>query len=226
MANRRAPDVCVATHRTDPDRTRPAADGLRLCPGCRGGLERNITELPGRHADVEDQLSNSGTSTGPAVSGSPSSPLPFNPAAAALLSQIHHDLAWVTHLVLDERGLVGPGPSVAAMCAWLGRHVDWLAAHPDAGVFRDVFAELAGRAMGVIDPRRQPLHIGPCIEQVPAVVAGSTQPCDGHLYATIARDGDPASTMWCDTCTLTLTTAQWHRYGKRYQAAQRERITS
>jgi hypothetical protein len=78
--------------------------------------------------------------------------------------------------------------------------------------FKDVFAELVGRAYSVIDPARLPLVLGPCIEQIDG------EPCPGMVKVAVRRDGDPTpSVMWCDGCDLELDTTQWHRYGRRLQ---------
>jgi hypothetical protein len=206
-----SPHLCQATHRHDPDRPRHAADGLNLCPGCRTALARHVRDLPELHADVLAQLPTGGTATGPAVSGSRTPPLPYNTRAGDWLGQCRHDLLWITSLVAAERGIGGPPPNPGAQCAWLERHLDWLAAHPDAGPFKDVFAELVGRAYSVIDPARLPLVLPVrCIEVV------DEQPCGGVLRATVRRDDDPTpSIIWCDSCDLELDTTQWHRYGRR-----------
>lgn len=209
---RRTEVLCQATHRHEPDRPRHAADGLNLCPGCRAALARHVRDLPELHADVLAQLPTGGTSTGPAVSGSRTPPLPYNTRAGDWLGQARHDLRWITSLVSAERGISGPPPNPGAQCVWLERHLDWLAAHGDAGPFKDTFAEFVGRAYSIIDPARLPLVLGPCIETIDG------EPCGGTVKVTVRRDGDPTpSEMYCDTCDLSLDTTQWHRYGRRYQ---------
>jgi hypothetical protein len=221
VTRRTAPALCQAEHSRDPQRPRPAADGLNLCHGCLTGLRRNLTDLPALHAEVEAQLPAGSSAGGPAVSGTPSPRLPVNLRAGEVLSQIAHDLAWHVHLVTDQRGLTGPAPNPAAMCAFLLRHADWLAARPEAGDVRAVFSELAGRCWGVIDPARAPLPLGPCTERL-----DDGGDCDGQLYATVRRPGDTSpSTLWCDTCQLELDTRQWHRFGVRYQAG-RQRLSA
>lgn len=207
-----APALCQAAHRSEPGRPRQAADGINLCPGCHTALGRNLAALPTLHVDVLDSLPVAGRTDGPAVSGSRTPPLPYNPRAGDWLSQLAHDLAWIVALVADRRGLKElPGPGPAAQCGWLKKHVNWLAAHPDAGVFKDVFSELVGRGYSVIDPSRLPLLIGPCQE------LWEDMPCEGILRASVRRDGDPApSEIWCDVCDLRLDTTQWHRFGRRY----------
>lgn len=207
-----SPALCQATHRHDPDRARHAADGLNLCPGCHAALGRNLHDLPELHADVLAQLPTGSISSGPAVSGTRTPPLPFNPRAGDLLAQMRHDLRWLTELVAIERGLTGPPPNPGAQCAWLERHADWLAAQPDAGAYKDTVSELVGRSYGVIDPGRLPLVLPVrCVELVDG------EPCGGVLKATVRRDDDPTpSVIYCDMCPLQLDTTQWHRFGRRY----------
>lgn len=207
-----APALCTARHRRNPDQPRTAADGLNLCAGCHAALRRHLTDLPALHADVVDQMPARSDNVGPAVSGSRTTPLPYNPRAGDLLSQMRHDLGWLVALVATERGLAAaPGPNPAVQCAWLVRHVDWLAARPDAGAYKDMVAELVGRSYNVIDPARLPLVIGPCIEVL------DDGRCGGMLFASVRRDGDPRpSEIWCDGCEVLLDTTQWHRFGRRY----------
>lgn len=212
MTRRRDPALCTATHRGDPDRPRAAADGINLCGGCHAALGRHLNELPALVLDVLDQLPARNDSAGPAVSGSREAPLPYNPRAGDLLGQMRHDLGWLVAMVAAERGLaVAPGPNPAVQCAWLVKHVDWLAARPDAGAYKGVISELMGRAYSVIDPARLPVYVGPCVEIV------DNELCVGVLFATVRREGDPrASEIFCDACTLVLDPAQWNKFGRRY----------
>ncbi|YCK35157.1 hypothetical protein ACNF49_14040 [Actinomadura sp. ATCC 39365] len=207
------PVLCQARHRHEPDRPRAAADGLNLCPGCRIALGRHIRDLPELHADVLAQLPTGRDTAAPPVTGSRTPPLPYNTRAGDWLAQTRHDLRSITSLVSVERGIAGPPPNPGAQCAWLERHADWLAAHPNAGAFKDMFAEQVGRAYSIIDPARLPLVLPVrCIEPV------DDEPCGGILRATVRRDDDPTpSVIWCDGCDLELDTTQWHRYGRRLQ---------
>ncbi|MDF5758595.1 hypothetical protein [Spongiactinospora sp. TRM90649] len=215
MSRRADPLLCEATHRRDPDRPRQAAPGLRLCPGCHAALGRHLAALPELYADVTDSLPTGGTGTGPAVSGSHGTPLPYNPRAGDWLSQVEHDVDHLVRRVVTERGLTPPRPTVPTMCGWLAPHTDWLAAHPDAGPVRDILAELVGQAYAILDPARRPLTIGPCVEQL------DDGPCDGTLRATVRRDDDVRqSEIYCDSCDLTLDTTQWHKFGRRYGRAR------
>lgn len=208
---RRAEVLCTATHRSQPDQPRTAADGIHLCPSCRTALDRHLTTLPTLHADVLDSLPTAGHNDGPAVTGTREPALPYNPAAGDWLAQLRHDLAWLTNLVTTERGITHPPPAPAQQCAWLQRHAEWLAAQPDAGAYKDALASLVGRGYAVTDPDRRPLTIGPCIQQL------DDGPCDGIIYVNVPRDGDTTpAVMWCDVCDLQLDATQWNRFGKRY----------
>ncbi|MGI5268842.1 hypothetical protein ACQEUU_06805 [Nonomuraea sp. CA-218870] len=196
------PALCQARHlhRHDPDRPRHAADGINLCGECRAAFGRALAALPDLYADVLAQLPATRTAVGPPVSGSRTQPLPYNPRAGDLLSQFRHDLGWLTAFVAAERGLHAPVPSPSAQCLWLGRHVDWLAAHPDAGAFKDMVAEWTARAFNVIDPARLPVVVGPCIGAL------DDGPCDGMLFATVRRDGDHRRRRSTATCARSCWT--------------------
>jgi hypothetical protein len=132
----------------DPDtgELRPdlAAPGFLLCWTCRDRLAADLTRLPDICADLESALANTGSNAGgPVVSGSRERALPINIAAAYARTEIQPVLlSWVV-LVVEQRGINPPArirdPDVLAR--WLGRHVDWLAAHPAAGDAAEEIAE-------------------------------------------------------------------------------------
>lgn len=221
---------CIATHRSDPDRPRRAADGLLMCLGCVGGMHRHLAELPDLTGQVVASMPKTRTAGAAYVSGSREPALPVNLSAGELRWQIGHDLFYWAHEVAVLRGInLPPDGRVSTVCAWLDRHVDWLAARPLGADFREVLIELSGHAFGVIDPDRRPVHLGRCVE-----VAEDGQLCDGWLFASVLDVDDPRpSKIWCDYCPLAMTAEQWFRFGKRYhvrlaaiEQAERERMAS
>lgn len=210
----RTETVCLSTHRTDPDRPRRAADGLRLCYGCISGMRRHLADLPVLYADVVASMPASRTADAAPVSGSREPGLPVNLAAGELRSQIEYDLYYWAQRVATDRGMRLPTSGrVVVVCDWLGRHVDWLAARQEAAEVRGVLVELTSHALRVIDPARPSLILGPCAETVDG------EPCEGTLRASVLDVDDPRpSKIWCDACTLELTPEQWYRFGRRYHA--------
>jgi hypothetical protein len=178
-------DLCVAEHRHDPGRPRTALDGLYLCGPCRDQLEALLAQLPGLYADLEDRLASGSTSTGPAVSGSASEPLPINTAVADHRHQIQHDLVWWCILVADERGIARPErDDPATTAAWLARHVDWCAGRRHAAEeLLPVLRGLAGRARAIIDPDRK-LPTGERCR----TVGEDGERCDGAIVMRQAPD--------------------------------------
>lgn len=212
------------------DEGRRALPGLRLCPGCRDHLERDIAALPGLYADLERVLATTGQA-GQRVSGSSSEPLPINPAVADHRHQIAHDLTMWCVFVAEARGHTLPvdhitdrlGKTRAAFtpptitAPWLVAHVDWLAAQPDTaeecpGVMRD----LAGRARALIQPSgARRIEIGPCCE------SGEGGVCPGTLWATVrAEDDVRASVIYCGVCEFEKPPSEWMRFGREYQRQQ------
>ena len=51
---------CVLPHRHDPDRARPALDGLYVCAGCHAQLEQALAELPAQHRALAARLPHGG----------------------------------------------------------------------------------------------------------------------------------------------------------------------
>lgn len=204
--------LCVSVHARDPERPRPAADGAYLCAGCIRGMERHLARLPDLHADVVDSMpTDMGGGGGTPVSGSRTPRLPVNLEAGEMAGQIEHDVRYWVDLVAGARGLTGPmDPRMASRCAWLGNHVEWLAASGHAAEIRAVLAELVAGALQVISPTRRPIRLGPCVEVVDDV------PCDGTLRATVTSMGDRPAHIWCDTCPLEVDTAGWFRFGQTY----------
>jgi hypothetical protein len=156
------------------------------------------------------------------VSGSSSEPLPINTAVADHRDQIRRDLVWWVRFVAEERGLLGlPGDRVGEIAAWLGKHVEWLAAHPVAAAeCPPVMRGLVGRARALVAPSgARRIAIGPCRGSREGEDA---QECSGTLWATVrAEDDARESEIYCDAeCGLSLDPAQWRRFGREYLRPQ------
>lgn len=210
------PDLCVMAHRRDPDRPRPAVDGLYLCHGHLAELERLVAEMPGRYAALGRVLGGGGggTFTG-RVSGSSSEPLPINPAVADLRHQIAHDLAWWCIYVADERGIARPVASHPTVTGpWLATHVEWCASNRAAAEeLLPVLQQLAGQARAITEPTgARRITIGPCIATT------DDGPCGGTLYATVRADDDPKpSVIYCPECGAERLSHEWFRFGRIYE---------
>lgn len=183
-------DLCVQTHRVDPDRPRPALDGLRLCHGHHRELERLIAELPARYNDLDRAATVAGGG-----SGSGSHPgIDVDEVAAELRSQIRRDLLrWATY-VATERGLLGPvREDPFTVAAWLTIHLDWLAANEYAAVnLLPVLRELTGRSYGIADIPARRLDLGnACLNHTDGV------PCEGTVTLVVRGDD---WTAHCPVC--------------------------
>lgn len=203
--------LCVTAHADDIQ----ALPTLRLCSGCRDGLTRDLRALPRLHADLEGVLATGSAPGTGYVTGTPSQPLPINPAVADHRDQIRHDLTWWTLYVAEHRGLSGlPSDTVPQIAAWLGRHIDWIAAHPAAAEeCPPVMQGLVGRAIALTRPSgARRIEIGPCRDTCDG------EPCTGRLWATVRRDDDPRpSVIYCDgPCGSERGADEWRRFGREY----------
>jgi hypothetical protein len=202
-----ATDLCVQTHRTDPERPRPALDGLRLCHGHHNELECLIAELPARHNDL-DRPKRPG---GPKISFSNDPGLNIDETAANLRAQIQHDLLWWAIYVADQRGLNRPrnaNPSTTA--AWLTRHTTWLAADPHAAeTLLPVLRELTGKAIGITDIPARRVQLG---EQ--CLVHTDGDRCTGEITIIIRGDEWIAR---CSECVGDQEATQYLRIAQRGQ---------
>jgi hypothetical protein len=207
--------LCQAAHSRDPERPRPAADGRNLCYGCITGMTRNLHDLPSLYEEVVASMPTTRRTGSAPVSGTREPGLPLNLPAGELRGQIEYDLYAAATWVATDRGINLPTDGrVATVCAWLSRHVDWLAASTYAAEVRGVLVELVGAAYRVIDPERRPKELGPCVEEL-----DDGEVCTGVLRASVLDVDDPRpSRIWCDTCGLELTPEQWFRFGKKYRA--------
>ena len=175
-----ATDICVLTHRLNPERPRQALDGAYLCAGHRTHLERLIAELPARHDDLERPKG----AGGPKITFANDPGLHIDESAANLRAQIQHDLLWWCIYVADQRGITRPmSADPSATATWLTVHIDWLAADkPAAEELLPVLRELTGKAIGITDIPARRVELGEqclvhedgarCIGEVTIVIRG------------------------------------------------------
>jgi hypothetical protein len=159
---------------------RLAADGLRLCGWCVRLLGEDAGRLVVRYRELERVLAGAGGVFGERVRVTGRDPnLKLNVAAADARARIRAELSGLVRLVVDERGVslptrvrvveqprlqgfVGPMPlvavgrfwdtSVAALGAFVQRHVEWLAAHRAADEHAAVLRTLVRETFGVAFP--------------------------------------------------------------------------
>lgn len=202
-----ATDICVLTHRTDPDRPRRALDGAYLCHGHKTDLERNIAELPARYNDLQRPKA----AGGPKITFANKPGLTVDEAAANLRAQIQHDLLWWCIYVADQRGINRPTTADPTTTAtWLTIHIEWLAANrPAAEELLPVLRELTGKAIGITDIPARRVELG---EQ--CLVHADGERCVGEI--TIIVRGDEWIAR-CNVCGLDQEATQYLRIVQRGQ---------
>lgn len=205
-------DLCIMTHRTDPDRPRRAIDGGYICDGCVAQLERLVAEMPARYAALERVLATGGTG-GQRVSGTASEPLPINLAVAEHRHHMAGVMASWARLVAEERGIMPPASPALAVCGpWLTVHIQWCARQRWVDEMLTELRQANGRARAMLNPDgSKRIAIGPCR------TAGETGPCTGTLYATVrAEDDERPSAIYCDGCEFEKSPEEWLRFGRTY----------
>jgi hypothetical protein len=174
--------LCAGTSCQRSDSTRQgsnlAVEGARLCLVCRSSLAAGLECLPHLYQECERLL---GGSEQPRdkTSGGPMPGMPFNSASAETRTAILGVLASWGGTVAKERRVDPPHRTVSALADFLGRHVNWLAAHTAAAKACEDVARLVRDARRVVFPssvRRVP--VGACVESN----------CAGNLIALISAE--------------------------------------
>ncbi len=167
--------------------------GSRLCRACRNELAAGLESLPGLYSECGRQLGGSDRPRGNAT-GSASMPgLPFNAAAAEVRARILGVLGSWSGMVAEERRVTAPERSVEALVTFLGRHVDWIAAHVAVTEAADEVAQLvwAARRVAYPSPVRR-VAIGGCVEVgCGGELVAFVHPQEPLLPAEIRCDVDP-----------------------------------
>ncbi|MFC7310676.1 OvmZ protein [Streptomyces monticola] len=171
--------------RTDSlDRTPTRPSGSRH--GQPLGLKADLCALLEAYRESDHYLVSAPLGLRERVSGSRARGIVLDDRAMTVRAELAEVLASWARLVVDERQVPGPGgPGVVALVRFLGRHLDWLAAHPAAADLGEELARLLqsfDTLIGSGAMRRIPL--GDC----------PRQDCTGTLYgvpATAGRDAAP-----------------------------------
>ena len=164
-------DLCILTHRNDPERPRRAVDGLYICAGHHAELERLIAEMPARYNDL-DRPKGAG---GPKVVFSNEPGLSVDEAAATLRQQITGIIASWCRVVAEDRGITPPAsPEISRTAPWLTTHVDWCAAHRWVDEMLLELRQVTGRAIGITDIPARRVQLG---EQ--CLIHADGERCDG-----------------------------------------------
>lgn len=155
---------CRRRYETGRVRRRVAA-GSRLCRACRDKLAERLESLPGLYHECGRRLGGSDRPRGHAATRSSMPGMPFNALAADVRARILGVLGSWSGMVAEERRVTAPERSVGALVTFLGRHVDWIAAHIAATEATEEVAQLvrAARRVAYPNPVRR-VAIGGCVE--------------------------------------------------------------
>ena len=198
---------------------KPAADGWGICRGCHRRTGMHLSDIAGDlTAEMETTLTGQGR-TGPDRVGSRSSviPLPFDPQASAVVTDVHAKLVGWCLLLRDEAGADLPADTVQAMASHALGWLDWLAKHPAVEELVAEVAEMVRMIEHAIDlpPTRSRIFVGPCPEVVEDVC------CPGELWALFPRSDAISPSIACGLCGAMFEPEQWSRLGDRVRTVKR-----
>ena len=201
---------CRQRHETGRVRRRVLA-GSRLCGACWNEFAGGLESLPGLYNECGRRLGGFDRPRGNAAGSGPTPGMPFNAAAADVRARILSVLGSWSGMVAEERRVTAPERSVGAVVTFLGRHVDWIAAHPAAAEATDEVAQLVRAARRVAYPN--PVHrvaIGGCVEVgCGGELVAFVHPHEPLLPAEIRCDADPCH-RWLEHHWVQLS----HRMGR------------
>lgn len=181
-------DICVMTHRQDPDRPRPALDGGYLCHGHHKELERLVAEMPAR-ADDLDRAAGAGGGRGDGTH----SGISIDEVAANLRTDMAGVLASWCRVVAEERGINPPASADLYHTApWMTRHVDWCAANRWVDEMLLELRRVNGQALGIADIPVRRVSLG-----AQCLVHAEGERCEGVITIVVCGDDWTAR---CDAC--------------------------
>lgn len=202
---------CDAEHRFDAKRLRIAVEGLRLCEGCRVGVQRDLGVIPelwsALRSGVARPVGGLGRSAEPMVSGTRDVGLVYDAAALNCAEQISRDIAYFAKEILGRHR-----SDVVVGCVVLRRYLDRTCGHELAGNVRAVTRSLVGQAYAILDPAGRPKEIGPCHE-----FNAFGDMCTGTL---LMRGEGAQAALVCGVCGVRVPPRQWKRYGEMYKSAK------
>ncbi|GAA0990542.1 hypothetical protein GCM10009555_076430 [Acrocarpospora macrocephala] len=196
--------LCVSSWCRRDETPRLAVPSLVLCRGCRDRLASQLATLPDLHAELENNLTGNGNTRGVTEPkrGPSGGGIQLNERAVETRTQISAVLAAWAELVVDELSVEVPLRTVPALSAFLGRHLNWLAAHTTARDLTDELGALVAAARRARSKPARRIQLGCCVERT----------CTGALTGLI-RERDPATPLLivCDADQdHTWSPNQWH----------------
>lgn len=208
--------LCPLPHRHNPNQPRHNPDGQRICRGCSDRLVRALQQLPDQHDQLARMLAPQNTGPAPKVTGTPTRPLPINPAVAEHRDQIRRVLAsWAATIAAERTETPPPTPNPQNTAPWLLRRCEWALRQQWADLYAAETLQLSSGAWNLLYPDgRRCIHIGQCVEYRNRIR------CLGQLTASVAHtDTLLPPTIDCDTCGTRHTADRWVQLGRKIHSA-------
>lgn len=192
--------ICIIAHKFEPQRPREAIPGRLICVGCQGHLRNQISDLPGLHEELTEELARQWSEV---VTNDnwplsiPEKALPINPDVADLRSEMEALLMSYGRQVAEELDTDWPPTGITNITGWLLKRLDIAARQAWVADMIDGVNQLTKDANKLIDTRRRSMaFLGPC---------EANGDCEGRLFVEVQRiigeksDIMPA-TVTCPEC--------------------------
>jgi hypothetical protein len=201
-------EICVLTHRQDPERLRHAIDGAYVCLGCQSRLERDLIDLPALDVDLIRAHSLTGPAKDRVKGGDVEARMPIRADITELRDNLNRTLASWCSVVIEDRGFTSPDQTVPAMTSFLLANLAWLVKQAFIDDYDSEIRTLRAQAFNKAFPSgRRQFPVGSCIED----------DCIGTLVAVL-NDVDTLlpNSVTCDyDPTHTWSSMQWRMLGNR-----------
>lgn len=198
--------LCILTHRADPERPRLAADGLLVCPGCAHRITTRLLDLPRLHAALASAMTTTWRETTTDATWAlaiPEKPLPLHPDVAEHRALIVEVLRSLARLVAEDHDSTWPPTSLDAVTTWLYDRIPTVLSSDWAPLFAEQIDTLTTTAYAYLEPRRvRRLPCGPCpLHGIgPDPDEATPYQCGGTLIARIGDDPADSADPTCDAC--------------------------
>jgi hypothetical protein len=179
--------------------------GLRLCTSCRNQLAGRLSSLSRLHQACEQVLEIHRQHPIRVVRGRRSTGISLDDQTVAVRSETIRVLASWCEMIVDERGVTGPGSlDVRILTSFLQAHLDWLVAHGAAADFADEIAALAADVGQVLNPVQvRTIDLAPCTRDgCGRMVCASISTVNQRSVAQVRCDGGHTwqPRQWLDLC--------------------------
>jgi hypothetical protein len=203
----------------------PVTDSDEVCRDCVKRTRRRLAKQPELAHELEVAMTRQARMAEQSDGGrSAETPVPFVPAAAAVIHAQRSTLVAWCRLVSEEGiGQPATGDRIGELAVCISLALPVLRKHEAAGELVREIQQVTERAVRVVDlpPNRLQFVAGPCPESFDG------DPCSGFVEITVPRDESEPPMARCGACRTEWRSEHWlrmgHRIAQRVEREQRQR---